>query len=58
MATVEEQAKLNEFMRKGWSYPLPGGVSVTSEYITDASTGKRYRLSVVNGKLTMSEVTE
>ena len=61
MATVEEQAKLNELMSKGWSYrsyPEQSGEVISADYLTDVVTGKKHKIQVVNGKLSMTEVSE
>lgn len=51
MATMEEQAKLDAFMSKGWPYPKAGNMVVGSKAITDGVIDRQY-------KLAMSEVTE
>lgn len=40
------------------NYMISNGMSDKTVPIADSSTGKQYTLSIVNGKLTMTEVTE
>lgn len=60
MSTLTTE-QLNEYMKKSWSWFGRGSSSnpnSTVLYITDSNTGVKYKLQVINGDLTMSEVTE
>ena len=54
------QEKLAELMSNGWSWHGGGSGSNSSsdvEYMTAETTGKRYKLHIKDGNLTMTEVT-
>lgn len=58
--------KFNDFMSRGWSWPQPCSCDSSdipqgdskSVSIIDKATGVKYLLEVVNGTLTMTEVTK
>lgn len=50
--------ELSKLMRDGWSYRSSSVGVHSSDILVDPSTGKRYKLAVIGGKLTMAEVTE
>lgn len=52
-----DQEKLAELMHNGWSWVGSSGSSGGSDIMVDETTGKRYRLHITNGDLTMTEVT-
>lgn len=55
------QEELAELMSNGWSWH-GGNVTISgsgtgTEYMTDETTGKCYKLHIKDGNLTMTEVT-
>lgn len=52
-----DQSELAKLMKDGWSWCGSSTSGVSSDGVfVDESTGKRYKLHVIDGRLTMTEV--
>lgn len=51
--------KLDNLRKGGWSWRTSvEGVALETEIMVDPATGKKYKLHVYEGELTMTEVSE